>query len=210
LCETSNYTSSLCNQIIRPLGPTDRSPANTPSAILTVVENLASQLTSGVDFEAAYPFDLVGGRASIRALGTRLIDFDQTNAVGQPVRHLAGNADFAQLPLPKWRGLVDLSYRLGHFTAGMQERYIGAFNRSDVQVYQQNRIAAVFFTDLNASYQVPSANGEIEIFGVVNNAFNKKPPLAPVAFTPGLSPPHYVNVHDILGRYVTVGARVRF
>ena len=90
ICYQSNYTSPVCNLVVRPLGPSNQSPDNIASSILLVADNLASQQTRGIDFEAAYDFDIGNGRANIRALATRMLDFDQTNAEGQPVRRLAG------------------------------------------------------------------------------------------------------------------------
>ena len=215
ICHQSNYTSPVCNLVVRPLGPSNPSPDNVAGSILLVADNLASQLTRGIDFEAAYTFDLGNGRMNMRALATRMLKFDQTNAAGQPVRELVGTADFAQaavtIPLPQWRGVVDVGYTNGGLTAGVQERYIGSFDRSHVQVYEKNRVPAVFYTDLNLSYSFDALSGKLEVFGVVNNLFDKKPPLTPtVQAAPGLNPPYYVNTYDLIGRYVTLGVRLKY
>jgi iron complex outermembrane recepter protein len=215
LCHQSNYTSPVCELVIRPLGPSNPSPDNIASSILLVSGNLASQQVRGIDFELAHSFEIGNGRMGIRALATRMLDFDQTNAEGQPVRHLVGTADFAQaavtVPLPEWKGLIDINYVNGGLTAGIQERYIGSFDRSHVQFYEKNGVPAVFYTDLNLSYRFAAMSGALEIFGVVNNLFDEEPPLAPtVQAAPGLNPPYYVNTYDLIGRYVTLGARLKF
>ena len=77
-----------------------------------------------------------------------------------------------------------------------------------MQFYEKNGVPAVFYTDLNLSYSFAALSGELEVFGVVNNLFDEKPPLNPtVQAAPGLNPPYYVNTYDLIGRYVTLGVR---
>ncbi len=212
-CFASNQTSPLCAQIERPLGPNNTSPANTPTRVLVNNQNLSTLRLSGIDLEASYNFDLLGGRTSVRALATRQLTFEQINAPGQPLRKFVGTADFndVQFPLalPKWRGTVSLGYTNGPVTLTVQERIIGGYDRSHVLVYEQNRIGAVAYTDLGLSVAVPGATGEMELFATANNLFNRQPPLVPVTNTPGLTVPTIRSAYDIVGRYITVGARIK-
>ena len=219
-CSQSNYTSPVCANIIRPGSATDSAPGNFPTAITTFNANLASQVVRGIDFELSYAFKMGNGDVRLRALGTNTFTFDQQNASNQPVRKLAGTADFALTPLPKWRGVFDVTYTNGGLTAGIQERYIGGFDRShpvfvnNVQtfgsVFVANTIPAIVYTDLNLSYKIPNKFGDLVVFTVVNNLFDVNPPLAPVQSTaPGLNVPTYVNTYGTIGRTVTIGVRFK-
>ncbi|MDF0545120.1 TonB-dependent receptor [Sphingobium sp. H39-3-25] len=209
-CAISNYTAPVCDNVVRPISATDPSPGNFPTAILVTNANLASQLVRGIDYELAYAFDLGGGRVSVRALATQVLKFNQQNAAGQPVRALAGTADFATTPLPKWRGVFDVTYVSGGFTAGIQERYIGSFDRSHVQYYVANHVPSIVYTDMNVSYKIPNKFGEVEMFAVVNNLLDTHPPITPAQQTaPGLFTPYYVNTYSPIGRTVTVGVRFK-
>ena len=80
-----------------------------------------------------------------------------------------------------------------------------------MQFYEKNRVPSVFYADLNFAYGFPAFSGALEFFGVVNNMFDKQPPLTPtVQAAPGLNPPYYVNTYDLIGRYWTVGVRLKY
>ncbi len=127
------------------------------------------------------------------------------------MRHLAGNADF--LVLPRWRGLLSVTYTSGGLTAGLQQRLIGGYDRSALQFYSGTlgKIRPIYYTDINLSYKMPVRSTEVELFTVVNNLFDQRPPLAPGtvgAFAFGV--PFAIETYDTLGTYVTVGARLKF
>ncbi len=212
LCAASNYTSDVCGFIERPLGPTNTTAANFPTAIYTLNRNLASQSVKGIDFEARYSFNLGTGKVGLHAAATHLLKFTQSTSPTSGTSVLDGNADFADNPLPKWRGVGDISYTNGGLSVGIQERYVGSFVRSIRQTYAPawNTIGEVWYTDFNLSYRVEDAPGKPEFFLVVNNVFDRTPPLAPQLGGPGLSPPWFTQVHDQLGRFATVGIRGKF
>lgn len=214
LCAASNYTSPLCNQIVRPLGPTNTSPANAPTEVFVNNQNVASQHVSGIDFEARYGFDALGGYVKLHLTATRLIRYDQVNAPGQPVLKYAGTADLSDgtypIPLPQWRGTGNVTYSYGAFQFSVQGRYIGAYDRSHLLVYAEKRVGAVFYTDLSVSYDMPVEGNNMQLFATVNNAFNEQPPIAPVSRIPGGTVPTIRSTYDILGPLVTIGIRSDF
>lgn len=77
LCAASSYTSPLCDQVIRPLGPTNPDPSNTPTAILITNQNLTTFKTSCIDFELRYQFPLGSGKVMLQGLATRLLSASQ-------------------------------------------------------------------------------------------------------------------------------------
>jgi outer membrane receptor protein involved in Fe transport len=52
--------------------------------------------------------------------------------------------------------------------------------------------------------------GDVRVFVTVNNLFDQKPPLIVAAGTPGGFYPTSRDIYDIVGRYITVGARAKF
>ncbi|MET0271872.1 MAG: TonB-dependent receptor [Phenylobacterium sp.] len=214
LCEASNGTSELCAQIIRPGPFSDRSAANYPTEIRLQNLNLASVKTSGVDFEASWRGDLLDGAVGVRLLGTHLIDYIQQNSAQSPARQYAGNADFIQgfypLPMPKWRGNLELSYARGPFSAGLQERYVGEVKKSDQFQHVENKLKATFYTDLNLTYAREVMGAKTDFYLTVNNVFDQKGRLFLISPVPGLNIPTSRNVYDIIGRYFTVGVKTRF
>jgi hypothetical protein len=67
----------------------------------------------------------------------------------------------------------------------------------------------VAYTDVSAVFRVPHGDGDFELFGTVNNLFNKKPPIIPLSNSPGLAYPTIRSAYDIIGTYITVGARLK-
>lgn len=214
LCERSNGTSELCAQIIRPFAYSDRSAANFPTEIRLQNLNLARTRVEGIDIEGSYRQMVGSGTLGLRLVASRLLHYRQQNSSLSPVADFAGNADFVQgfypLPLPKWRGNLEVSYTGDALTVSVQERYIGAFNKSDQFVHQQNRVKATFYTDFNMGYRFRNVPGQPELYATVNNVFNQKGRLFLISPVTGLNIPTARSVYDIVGRYFTAGVKARF
>jgi outer membrane receptor protein involved in Fe transport len=215
LCANSNYTSAVCSQVIRPLGPTNTTAANFPSRVNIFQTNVASIRTEGLDLEASYRRPLLGGALSTRVLATRLFTYSLQGSAGAANIEYAGNADFADVgnqpfPMPKWRGTFDISYSYGGLTIGAQERYIGSYRRSDLFVYAQNKVGAVAYTDLSLTYDVKSARNTFQFFTTVNNLFDRGYPIVPIGSNPGLAVSTFRSVYDVTGTYITTGVRIKY
>lgn len=214
ICAASGYTNPICNQVVRPLGPSNPSPQNVPTAILLSNVNIAKFTSTGLDIELSYRRSIVGGQLSVRALGTRLFHYTQQNAPGQSELELAGTADFVDVqntyPLPKWRANAEISYATGPLTLSVQERMIGGYQKSNRLVYQDPRVGSVFYTDASISYDFDISNARVQAFLTVNNLFDRQPPLIVESNQPGFAIPTYRHIYDIIGRYVTIGAKVGF
>ena len=65
------------------------------------------------------------------------------------------------------------------------------------------------YTDMTLRYTIPRGDGKIEIFGTVNNLFNKQPPIIP-GITAGVNLPTNISVYDVVGRAFTAGVRFKF
>lgn len=190
-----------------------RAPDGTPISVSTPVINAASFRDEGVDLEASYRHRLGEGDLNLRALATRLISFKRQIAPGQPNIEYAGTNDFVfdqyNLPEPKWRANFEQTYAIHGTTVSLQERMIGGVKRSTQFVYADNNVPAVWYFDLNLSQDVKTASGQtFELYGTVNNMFNKTGPLWANSQQPGLSYPTNRNTYDVVGRYFTIGVRV--
>jgi len=214
LCEASGGTSALCDQIIRPFGFADRSPANFPTEIRLQNLNLARTTTNGVDVEASYRMPIAGGSLGFNLVATRLLHYRQQNSPLSPVADFAGNADFIQgffpLPLPKLRGNLTVAYTRDRLSLSVQERYIGAFHKSDQFVWIDNKVPATWYTDVSVSYRFSDVSGRPEFYLTINNLLNQKGRLFLISPVSGLNIPTSRSIYDIAGRYFTVGARAKF
>jgi outer membrane receptor protein involved in Fe transport len=198
--------------------------------------NLQGFVTRGVDFEAAYNLPLAEDSSlNLRVLASYLYDqlFDtgQTDPVtGEPIppRNYAGTsgptAAFGSFnTAPKWQGNAFLTYRQGPFTGTVQARYVGPgrfmvltaaggppidpsdpnYDTTDPNSISDNSVDDAIYINLAASFDVTE---EIQLFGSLNNVFDKDPVIAPGGNGFPTNPVYF----DTYGRTFRVGARVRF
>lgn len=223
-CYVSGGTSPLCSDVTRPGGVTSSQPA---TAVFAGEINAASWRTKGVDIEASYrlPLDRLAsnwnGAVNFHMLANYVESFTIENSAGQPTEQQAGYTDTVlepasgapPTPIPHWRGSISATYVGGPFTILAQERYVGSLKTGGPEfnyVYAESHLPAVFYTDLTVSYDLPVRDGKAQLFATVNNLFNQQPPLFPSSAVPGLSYPTIQSLYDVMGRYITVGAKFRF
>jgi len=198
--------------------------------------NLQGFATRGVDFEAAYNLPLSEDSSlNFRVLASYLYDqvFDtgQTDPIsGEPVppRNYAGTsgptAAFGSFnTAPKWQGNAFLTYKQGPFTGTVQARYVGPgrfmvltaaggppidpsdpdYDTTDPNSISDNSVDDAIYVNLAASFDVTD---EIQVFGSLNNVFDKDPVIAPGGNNFPTNPVYF----DTFGRTFRVGARVKF
>jgi len=174
--------------------------------------NLNGRRARGVDFDLSYNGEVAGGKLGVRLLATRTIDF--IDYIGTTRLQSAGLFNAANnTALPKWRGTLTANYEIGKFGLFVQERYIGGYNQMPFipgQIFAEPHVGAVFYTDVTAKVKVNAGNAKFEIFGTVNNLFNRRPPFLPNRFAANLAFPTVPNLYDLDNRYFTIGARVAF
>jgi outer membrane receptor protein involved in Fe transport len=216
LCAASGYTSPVCTQVNRPLGPTNTSPGNFPTSVSIFQTNVSSIKTRGIDFELQYHHALGDGQLGVRGQATHLISYTTQGSSTAAVVEYAGTADVSDqggipFPLPKWRGNLAFDYTRGPLSLTIAERVIGGFDRSHLLVYAKNGVGSVGYTDLTVSYDVKGwRDSKTQLFLTVNNAFDTTYPIVPISSVPGLALPTFRSVYDIVGRYFTAGVRMRF
>ena len=170
---------------------------------------------------------------SLRVTANRALEsssFDafgnQTDMVGQ----IGGNSFFVNpgiQPTPEWSGNMIASYMHGPAVVTLSARYVGSgkINKTDPYAgpgepgYQDedgnfltgsidnNDIASYINWSLNGSYNLRLFGMEqAQIWGSINNLFDKDPPFTGSFGVAGTSP----MFHDTLGRSYRVGIRTRF
>ena len=206
ICEDSGGASPTCAQAVRPLPFSNRTTANYATGWITQPQNLALFNTNGVDFEANYAFEALGGAFSTRLLGTYQPTSKQENFPGARVLNQAGSAG-----QPKWRVSAFLRYSRGPWSLDVQERWWSStkWNADPDVIYAvDGDLPAVAYTNATLGYRLGAAN----FFFSVQNLFNKQPTpygnFGGASTVPGLFGGFY-NGEDTIGRYYTVGVRLR-
>ena len=202
LCEESGGTSQFCSLYVRPLGFDNTTAANFPSAILEQKLNAAVAEVEGVDVEIGY----ANGPLNLRIFGNY-----------QPVNRSQqfSAAPFVDVVGPKTRITATASYSFDSgFRIGIQDNWLSSFAQASGPVtatannFVVPRIKAYNTVDINLEQDVEAPFGTFTLYGTVQNLFNKNAPLAPAAGGVGIAYPVPAN-YDIMGRYFTVGARVK-
>jgi iron complex outermembrane recepter protein len=187
-----------------------------PTAVLVSQLNLAQLNTSGYDIQASYrtPLDRFFGDAPgalTFTFGGNLVAKSSVNtgASGAPTINRVnelGNTQNAGA-IPRFRFTSSLTYDVGNFMISGQVRFTdgGVYNKLFVEGVDinDNTIPAVTYFDLSASYKFGQ---KLEVFGVMNNAFDKDPPPAPHTFLSMTNPIYY----DMIGRTFKVGVRYKY
>ena len=183
---------------------------NTITQIVLQRINLDRTIVRGVDFDLSYSRDVGPGFLQIRMLATKLIE--RSSTVGTAEFDFSGFAGG-----PEWRGNLTISYEMDTVSLFWQQRYIDRVRRwlflpPGSNVFANPEFASVSYTDVTATWNL-GHNRDIELYGTINNLFNKKPPVQPTPFVAGLAYPSFPTGnpnYDIVGTQFTVGARVTF
>jgi iron complex outermembrane recepter protein len=208
----------FCDRINRGVDPDTIGGAIT--YIDTSALNLNEFLTRGVDFETAYARPVASGNLSVRLVASYLYDFEigGVNWAGQ-TGPTAAFGDFNTSPY--WQGTAYASYGQGPFTGTVQLRYIGwgkfnatykgpedpGYNPALPNSISDNRVASATYVNLTGAYKLPELSGmSIELFGSINNLFDRDPPVAPGGNGYPTNPVYF----DTYGMTWRAGVRVTF
>lgn len=155
-----------------------RNPENQTIRLITsVVQNVASQTASGVDFEFGYDFDALNGRFNTKLIGTWLESRKTFSFQDFPSEFIenAGVAGDAT-----WQANLSVNYRYDAWTAGFKTRYIDAVSLfteqslainpdpSDIMSY-----GSYFVTDVRFGYDFASG---VKVAIGMDNVFDRDLP----------------------------------
>lgn len=200
--------------------------------------NLSTFTSRGADFEVDYAlplgrvFDGAQGLLNLRLLAAWNYDLIITSAPGAPVRNFAGqtgpNPAFGDFnSAPKWIFNSMLTYSVGGFSTTLNVRHIDSgklnilrigpddplYSPTLVNSISDNTVPSATYFSLAMNYQIPwgGQDSGVEVFGVINNLFDKDPPIAPGGGSGGGSNyPTNPVFFDTLGAQFRLGLRARF
>ena len=210
--------ADLCSLVTRTGGAT-----GTLVSVSNPNLNLNTLKTRGVDMEASYSMPLAGGELSARLLGTYVIDLITVDVTGSAVDRAGMNGSPVSQPsgLPDFTANAYVTWSRDRFSGTAQLRYIskGVYNSTLIGPGQpgyaptlpnsisDNDVPTVAYVNLNASYDLIDQGGrKLQLFGVVNNLFDKDPPNdLPSSY--GVTNP---VLYDVVGRSYRVGLRFTY
>ncbi|HEY4214294.1 MAG TPA: TonB-dependent receptor [Steroidobacteraceae bacterium] len=179
-------------------------------------QNVAKAAVRGIDFEGGYTHGVHlfgGGTESLsgRLFASYLASNEQVSSTGVRTEY-AGDVGFSGLP--SWKVTAYVQYANGPFTTFFEGRFIdggklnATYNLTQIDV-ANNHVPSVTYFDMRASYDIPVGSGTLQLYGVVNNLFDKAPPLAPAYVALGSAPAQTnQSFYDVLGRRFTVGIKL--
>lgn len=205
LCEASNGTSQYCALIQRPLPFSDRSAANFVTAFISQGLNVQSINTEGVDIEANYQADVGPGHLGVRLLTSYQPMLKTVQFPGAPILNSANIAGS-----PGFKNSLFLKYTWDDFSIDILEKYHGRtrWNSDRTQVYTPAYLPSAAYTNVTLTYNL----GPASYYLTVENLFDKQP--TPYGNNGGSSGVPglfggFVPGDDAIGRYYTVGVRLR-
>ncbi|MBN8819019.1 MAG: TonB-dependent receptor [Sphingomonas sp.] len=150
--------------------------------------------TRGLDIELDYSVDTGNlGRWSFRGLATRVFDLITTDSAGSVDRAGQTGVPVSAIPgIPDWTLDGSLTLDAHPVSVTFQGRYISAgkydvtlvgpgdpgYSISARNSINDNTVDAYFIANLSVRFNV-GPDDRFQFFGVVNNLFNRTPPLAP-------------------------------
>ncbi|AOH84983.1 hypothetical protein AWL63_14490 [Sphingomonas panacis] len=189
--------------------------------------NFAEFRTKGLDIAASYmqPLDEISaklpGRLALTAQATHVIEYRSSldvsllypngvNRAGQTGALFGGSAG-----LPSWQVNGNIDYKVGRLDVNAQIRHISKSHQNNALIgpdqtgyspalfnsISNNVIPAVTYFNFGASLNIGSEKVRSEVYFVLNNAFDKAPPL------PAINNNAY---YDLLGRAYRIGVRFGF
>jgi outer membrane receptor protein involved in Fe transport len=214
--------AALCNFVTR-------NGAGIITSITNPNLNINTLITRGWDVELDYTLPLSalgvnnGDTLNFRVLGTFVKDLITVDITGTAIDRAGQNGSGVSQPsgLPDYAINAYLTYQGSRFSGQIQLRHIssGVFQATNIGPHQagyspllpnsvsDNYIAAVTYVNLNAQYTIwERGEQQIQLFGVVNNLFDKDPPNdIPSSFGPTNN-----VLYDVVGRYYRAGVRFSF
>jgi outer membrane receptor protein involved in Fe transport len=199
--------SNFCQFITR--DPT----TNQITRVQDTLQNVSELVNRGIDFEATYRTDIgAAGSIDFRVLATHYLELevagiDRTGQTGFRPGTTTGIPDWTVDGTVTWTlDPITLSAHARHITRGKLDALLVGPEDDGYAVTlpnsaSSNRVAARTYFDLSGTVRVAE---NFELFGVINNLFDKDPPLAPSA-QGGTNQVYF----DPYGRAYRIGVRVR-
>jgi iron complex outermembrane recepter protein len=191
----SSINNPLCALVTR--SALGNNPAKGITDVKTTFLNVASFVTSGIDFTANYRLNLnTAGSLDFALSGTYLDTLNSSSSVGAaPVDSVGVRG------IPKWRANLRTTWSIGDLATTWTARYAGRTYIDNVTPanFSPTGTAPQVFNDINLRLKVEK---RFEIFAGANNLFN----LQPIGGINNFS----VNSGDVIGRFMYAGVTVKY
>jgi outer membrane receptor protein involved in Fe transport len=215
LASAPTYNSNFCTLAIRPItdpnDPNYKNPAvNMPTEIRSAPLNAALIKTRGFDFQLDYNVDLWSGQFSFR----HLVNHQPTNST----LNTPANTFYTWAVQPKWMQTTFISWRNESWNVALQNRWLGSVSlktsdnalNGNSQNYVDSSLDANDVVDATVAKNFEFGDSSVEAFLTVSNLLDERAPLFPSnSGLPGLFYPT-LGFYDDMGRYYTLGARMKF
>jgi iron complex outermembrane recepter protein len=214
-CIASGGTNTFCDLYVRPLPFSNRTAQNYPTVVKLTNLNASSIKTWGIDAEINYVFAVGSeGKISLRGLVgyqpqlTTILAPGIESQLGAGVAATQSTGGVAKLRLTSFIG-----YSNSDFSIDLQERWRSSLKWDATRslVYNIPDVPSVAYTDVTFTFFAGKDKGK-QIFFSVQNLLDKNPPpyiISATSGTPAFSFPA-TSGDDIIGRYFTVGAKMKF
>lgn len=211
-CRTQNL---LCNLI-------QFNPNGSINTVFTTFQNLSRLHAEGYELVMDYRLPAFGGNFDFQGNGNYIVDLSTIGATGLVTQldNVTGNSGTVQniQGVPRWKADGVVTFSRANWSMTAHGRYIPkalldptkigpdqkGYNINDPNSVNINHVDARFYLDLTARIKIPDARGadRYEIFGSINNVFDKGEPAQLRLFGNGL-------YFDPFGRAFKIGARVK-
>jgi outer membrane receptor protein involved in Fe transport len=194
-----NGNASLCSQI-------SRDASGTITQTRSGYVNLSQYKTDGIDAELSYRMPLsriaptLPGMLRFHLTGTWMNRLAVDDGIST-IDYVRSQGYSFGLGVPKWRANGSIGYEGARVGGEIRARYISPGLYNSTVNLTNNHINAYTYFDLEAHTRIPSSfGGTLELYVNVSNLLDKDPPVS------SLYSPYY----DVVGRFISVGARVKF
>jgi iron complex outermembrane recepter protein len=170
--------------------------------------NLGGLRTSGVDTQLDWNVPVGPGTLDVNIVANFTNSYEVQLLAGSAWQDFAGTIDGTQnggIPVPDWRTLTSVTYRLPRFEAGMRWRHLPEMDDITAVTRPTSPAAGVPAYDLFDATLAYRFNDTFLLRGGVNNALDKEPPI--VGGTIGQTQP---GTYDIIGRYYHFSLQATF
>ncbi|MEP7042398.1 MAG: TonB-dependent receptor [Dokdonella sp.] len=169
--------------------------------------NLGRLDTKGVDFAATYKLPETSfGKFAVSLNTTYLSQYDNSVPV-LGTSSVAGTYNSQFGSFPRWRGLGNVSWQMGDFSASWTVRFIGREKNTTFPGYPGGflPVGAVTYNNVQFGYDIEPINTRIDVG--VDNVGDKQPPL----FYQSVANANIdVNTYDPIGRFYFGRVTVKF
>jgi iron complex outermembrane recepter protein len=209
LCESSGGTSVYCSLLVRN-GPFSDSSSQL-TAVYSRVLNTALRQIKGWDFEVGYSFQWHGDW-SLRVLANYQPVNRQQIAPGTPIT-FPGALPVGSL-IAKTHVTGYVTYSSNNWTIGLQNRWHSGFSKVTTydptipQNYADRWVSSANYLDMSIQKDFMIGDTKVTPYLNIQNLFNKQGEVYSISAVQGIWYPVSQD-DDVMGRYFTIGVRVR-